>query len=619
MVGMKIVRQIIQFFILVFLFIIIAHGENFPEIDKTSTITLLNDGVIRVETHYRLDPRIDTFITSEAINSSGKLSNISIRINSEEIPENEYLFSLDDVPGNDSGRLLEFLKHRYSIDWVETAEIDKIDDGRTIRVYNEVNFLSLKLNNEKTKINLKIDDGRTEEYNAKTENDKLNIYENEYGEYIRGTLRFVALNKSLSYYADFDDPKEIDIKYETNLPYYDIIKIELVGLSQRTDTQTEVNYMLKLHSSNDYFHPIASGTQDGFSVTNYVSGDVELTKNYKTILIDSGKTNIQFIDDLYFVNKTLILVRDYSRTFDINVNSNLVKVIYNIKDNGMKGQPTTQRFMEYSLPEDVTLAENPKIKIITDKEEYSLKRIEYGQFTEGQKKGFTKPFYYFGKGQNSNNNTLYIGYNLPEDSDAEIVIEIQFEANKVLTSEDGFNYVFNYNLTFPLQHYGYIEFLTFDISKGGFTVDDTNFQSNLITKKFKNSDTLKFKFENVDSEISPLEIKFSSIETKKYNNLVIANYFLLLLAIFIIIIRLNIFNIIYFKNSNIKKIGSQFIFIINNNIKSLSIFIIGLDIGSFSVISFDIIIYTKTWIPILIVAGKEIYERIISIKAEKEI
>lgn len=88
----------------------------------------------------------------------------------------EYLFSWDEVPGNDSGRLIEYLKQEFDIGWVETAKIEKIDNVRIIRVTTEKNYLSLGLNNEKTMVNLKIDDGRSAEFMTKSENGKLNIY-----------------------------------------------------------------------------------------------------------------------------------------------------------------------------------------------------------------------------------------------------------------------------------------------------------------------------------------------------------------------------------------------------------------------------------------------------------
>ena len=87
-----------------------------------------------------------------------------------------YLFSWDEIPGNDNLRLRVFLKQEYNVDWVETANIEKIDDGMTIRVYVEKKYLSLSLNNEKTKVNLKIDDDRNYEFIARIMNGILNIY-----------------------------------------------------------------------------------------------------------------------------------------------------------------------------------------------------------------------------------------------------------------------------------------------------------------------------------------------------------------------------------------------------------------------------------------------------------
>ncbi len=88
----------------------------------------------------------------------------------------KYLFSWDKIPGNDNVKLTEFLIKKFGIDWVKTAKIEKIDDDMTIRLTDEYNFLSLKLNNEKTKVNLEINDVRTYEFIVKIENGMLNIY-----------------------------------------------------------------------------------------------------------------------------------------------------------------------------------------------------------------------------------------------------------------------------------------------------------------------------------------------------------------------------------------------------------------------------------------------------------
>jgi hypothetical protein len=87
-----------------------------------------------------------------------------------------YMFSWDEIPGNDSRALIEFLTQNFGIDWVKMARIEKIDDGKVISVSTEKNSLSLRLNDEKTKLKLETEDGRTSEFITMTENGKLNIY-----------------------------------------------------------------------------------------------------------------------------------------------------------------------------------------------------------------------------------------------------------------------------------------------------------------------------------------------------------------------------------------------------------------------------------------------------------
>ena len=86
------------------------------------------------------------------------------------------MFSWEDIPGNDSDRLTHYLMSNYDVDWIKTAKIAKIDNGKTISITAGKNFLSLNLNNENTELNLTIDNGKTDKFIVKTENDKLNIY-----------------------------------------------------------------------------------------------------------------------------------------------------------------------------------------------------------------------------------------------------------------------------------------------------------------------------------------------------------------------------------------------------------------------------------------------------------
>jgi hypothetical protein len=87
-----------------------------------------------------------------------------------------YLFSCDNVPGNDSERLIKFLRDDLDIGWVESAEIRKSDDGKTIRIFKDENSAEIMIDEKKEKATLKISDGRTHDLKVKKEYDKLNIY-----------------------------------------------------------------------------------------------------------------------------------------------------------------------------------------------------------------------------------------------------------------------------------------------------------------------------------------------------------------------------------------------------------------------------------------------------------
>ncbi|MCX9011091.1 MAG: P-loop NTPase fold protein [Candidatus Methanoperedens sp.] len=127
----------------------------------------------------------------------------------EELKPKGHLFSWDEIPGNDSAILIDFLKQNCNIDWVKkekiekidgnkairvttrkdflsltekfgigwvkTAKIEKIDNDNAIKVTIGKNFLSLRLNNEKTR-DLQISGGSIDKYIVETENGKLSIY-----------------------------------------------------------------------------------------------------------------------------------------------------------------------------------------------------------------------------------------------------------------------------------------------------------------------------------------------------------------------------------------------------------------------------------------------------------
>ena len=101
------------------------------------------------------------------------------------------LFNWEQVPGNDSLKLVEFLKHNFYIDRIKTPQIEKIDASKTIKVFTENKYISLCLKDEKTKVDLIIDGVRTDEFIVEIKDDELNIYQNSNDAILIAMIPFV--------------------------------------------------------------------------------------------------------------------------------------------------------------------------------------------------------------------------------------------------------------------------------------------------------------------------------------------------------------------------------------------------------------------------------------------
>ena len=87
-----------------------------------------------------------------------------------------YLFSWNQIPGPDSSRLIEFLKQDLCIDWVKEEHIKKDEKSEIITISDGKKAISLKLNDDKIKINVIVNHCLTMDLPVKEENGKLNIY-----------------------------------------------------------------------------------------------------------------------------------------------------------------------------------------------------------------------------------------------------------------------------------------------------------------------------------------------------------------------------------------------------------------------------------------------------------
>jgi uncharacterized membrane protein (DUF106 family) len=85
-------------------------------------------------------------------------------------------FSWEDVPINDSSKLISFLEKTQGVEWVKKAKIEKSSDDRVITISDGKNSYSISLNTGNTAAILKTDTGKTQEFATKTVDGKLNIY-----------------------------------------------------------------------------------------------------------------------------------------------------------------------------------------------------------------------------------------------------------------------------------------------------------------------------------------------------------------------------------------------------------------------------------------------------------
>jgi len=88
-----------------------------------------------------------------------------------------YLFSWENIPGDDSEELIEYLKDDLDIGWAEKANISKSDDGKTIRIFKDDNSADIKIDEKNEKVTLKISNGRTYDLKVKKEKGNLKLYE----------------------------------------------------------------------------------------------------------------------------------------------------------------------------------------------------------------------------------------------------------------------------------------------------------------------------------------------------------------------------------------------------------------------------------------------------------
>ncbi|AKB44256.1 hypothetical protein [Methanosarcina vacuolata] len=176
-----------------------GSGNTTPENQSSTTLSSEEENIPEIE------------VTS--------FSSIYMHDNSENVLS--YLFSWDNVPGNESNNLSKYLKNDLEIDWISNAQIIKTNDNNTIRVFTPDNSLELKLADDKNTVLIIPNNIQLK---VKQENGRLCIYR-------------------VKEYRGSSDPAEVKLGYNLNEKYY-----AAYDLSIKNNGSNDLDFRLnKLH------------------------------------------------------------------------------------------------------------------------------------------------------------------------------------------------------------------------------------------------------------------------------------------------------------------------------------------------------------------------------------
>jgi hypothetical protein len=125
-------------------------------------------------------PLVATFLALSWAQVDHRITDIGNYIKENIEKRSAIVFNWNEIPGIDNGFLLDFLKKDFGIDWVYESRIYKDNDKRIMisDISGKSGPIFLELNDNYSKMVLKINDIRTYTFTAIEEYDTINIYRN---------------------------------------------------------------------------------------------------------------------------------------------------------------------------------------------------------------------------------------------------------------------------------------------------------------------------------------------------------------------------------------------------------------------------------------------------------
>jgi hypothetical protein len=163
----------------------------------------------------------------------------------------EYLFCFDEIPTTGSDIFKSYIRKNYDANWVKDAQIKKTDENN-INLSIENHSLWLRLNKEKTRAVLTIDDVMADKFNVKMESNKPNIYSGSKDKPKPSRL----LKEEVRGYLEAK--KLITTRVHAVSPFYKNIFLK-VWIALKKNKNEAQAIQEAANRINEYFHPVTGG------------------------------------------------------------------------------------------------------------------------------------------------------------------------------------------------------------------------------------------------------------------------------------------------------------------------------------------------------------------------
>ncbi len=352
------------------------------------------------------------------------------------------------------------------------------------------------------------------------------------GKEVSNPLRIVSLNAPLSDFRSLYQGKiNVDFLFDFYRPISSDLDMLVVENSLVTQPQVQVSYWLQIISNNDKYVPYIINSDVNVRTEQAKINETVLNYVYTSYALKDKNYSVKPYYGIQFLDTSKYPILQSTRTIKF-IDSKTVIETYEYQLSGKDFSDKISHLNIFAIPRQANPTDHPRISFLLDNQPKTLTKITYEELSKIIQNGSeltTSPIYYFGKGNNLSNNTLYFGYNLPINSTAELKYSFEYNSKNLISTSDGFNFRLKYPLIFPIYLKEIDQYWKFEVPSD-FIIKDTNFKEQLLSQ---DTHLAVWKFNDIDEFFTGnfFIINFQEMQTQIYDRIRIVN---ILLSVFLI-------------------------------------------------------------------------------------